>query len=267
MLLGTNLNIKKGFTVDEIKSIGAAVIRFPIWTADGFDYSSFIAECYKNDIECIAVLDQQALGELPGRSTKVKIRNLFKMCPNLKWLQISNEPDGTGDSSSQMTQSKYISLLRAVNKEIPPTVIRILAGMCFSKPKWFSTFMNKYGEEVKDTVDYIAVHHYGLYPSEDFQYPETGFGCVTTNLDAVIKYGIPLIVSEYGGSREMYDSDAQAAEWLSRTTVVYYEYGINMAIQFCYSDQDLDKFGMILYNGEWTEVAAAFKGAADWINK
>lgn len=231
-----------------------------------YNYARFIHDCQVYYIEPIIVLDATSLTTLGGRMSQTqRLKRAYKLFPTVKFWEIGNEPDGIGNaSSSAMTHFQYISLLRAAKLALP-NVHKIFAGLCFTDPYWFKTFMNsKWGPEALDIVDSLAIHQYGVYPSEDFQYPDTGFGPASASINMMLQYGKPLWITEFGGQVELFDDIHQKAEWVGRMITLYRQYDnhdpeLLGANYFMYNNYD--SHGMIDDQGNPNEVYAAFAGA------
>jgi hypothetical protein len=256
IILGVNADpafVNSNTLPNDLYCLGTKIVRFPLWEDTGFDYVSFTKKCYESGVQCMAVLDSRALRYPARKSNTYRMKRLFKKYPYILYWQIGNEPDGTGESSSALSVYKFVKLLAdayVARLTTDHSITLVAGGLCFGNPSFVDELYNKYAIDVMSSCDAIAVHHYGVYPNEDFPYPATGFGPASASLASVSRFGLPTIVTEFGGEIGLFDDEAQRAEWLRHMVELYNDTSwVTGAIWFCYHDY-LD-FGM---KGETLEV-------------
>lgn len=260
MIEGINVDWNHGISVEDIIDLGANACRFPLWEDTGFDYRSIINECLYNDIEPLPVYDSRALSVPRGRSYDYKLARIAKRYPMLNYIQVTNEPDGTGHSSGRMTQRKYIDILRRARKNLPSSMKIIAGGLCFSIPGWIEKLAKSYLYDFINSVDAIAIHHYGLTPNDEYIYPETGFGSIDDNLNYVSSLFPDKIiwVTEMGGEIGLFDNIDHKSEWLNKSICAYYEEHnksrIGAIFYFCLLESMVKNHGAIDMDGNKTEI-------------
>jgi predicted chitinase len=238
--IGTNVGWAPGAArlklIDSVPGLRA--VRFPV-RLESNDLG-FIQELLKRNILPWLVLDKDALGSNMPRSLAVYAQRYADQ--GVVW-EVGNEPDITSPSSWTMTQTSFTALLNLARNVLGPDAYLVAGGLASGQPDWLN------GVDLQ-TVNAVALHPYGKWPSDTPVNVGWGFGPVLPllrayrdNLDRrgwkrialhVTEYGAPY--NELGGKYPGYIRDMTRV--LAESPLLGY------ALQFCLTDQDVNQFGL-----------------------
>lgn len=230
--LGVNLDRYLAPTATELSLSGAKMARFVLT-----EHLPSITPLIQNGIEPLAVFARESIP--PYLDYTQAMRHYASSYPNLRYVQIGNEPDHVSPSSWTMDPVAYSYLIEGARAAFPQHVRLIGAGLASGQPDYLLRVPNLH------LLDAVAVHPYGRRPGLTWPSLTWGFGTVQdllrqyqTTLAAIPSAPTALWVTEYGTE----DATVQA-EYTYRMAEAL-SVLVPVAVHFCWADWMVSPFGL-----------------------
>jgi hypothetical protein len=147
-------------------------------------------------------------------------------------IQVGNEPD-LKSPSSWTKSAVACSQMCAIFKDAGFNLI-VGPGLGSGQPQWLEDFNT-------ETVDVIAFHPYGKWPTNEPVMGDWGYGPVMEHVMLYGSYGLPLWVTEYGCKD--YELKKLTPKYISDMTSVLLD-NVEEAMIFAWSDKMEKGFGL-----------------------
>lgn len=211
--IGLNVDPEKiDFNPEFLKRIGTTWVRMVLKPKS--NYRELIDNLGNNGIETVGVIEQESIKVDPEIVSPYDaeglmsdphldvVANYYKeKYPNLKFLQVGNEPDGVGFASWSLEPDVYMRLLTSFRNVFPDRFL-IGAGLSSGKPDYLK------GLPLKGTIDALALHPYGV-SLPDFK-SETDFTTADSLVERYREMNLPILISEAGVDHTQYDEQTAA---------------------------------------------------------
>lgn len=244
MRIGLNASVTSQIDMDTIASGGFSSVRFPIWLGQQPLAKTRFQRANQLGINPILVLDRNAYTawgweqKKPEGSHRIW-RGSF---PNPPVIQVGNEPDQEGPSSSTMSKDDWFKFIASAHETWPRTTI-IAGGL--------THIDYTYLDGIDDTgASFVSVHPYGAQPED--------VPTIIANIRSHTK--LPIVITELG-SEHGYEGDESArAQWHTNMLLALWEAGVGMVDIYCGQD-DQGPFGLLDAGGHPYESWAAVVNA------
>lgn len=239
------LNVAATSSLDDYG--GSAFVRYPLWRDQSPIAFNRTVDIERSGIDPLLVFDRASYTPYGWNNGRPRSSMEFWLAkfPAARFLEVGNEPDGTGPSSSKQSRARFRAFLLMARMKWPHATI-------------VSGGLSRISFSYLDGLDDLPIDAVGFHPyAQDAD-------SVKPLIAEIRKHTTkPLWATELG---QEYDpspgAEHQRAEWLSNMLISLSEEGVEVACVYC-GKQDQGPHGLVDVDGTPLESWAAFTGAVE----
>lgn len=247
-----------------LKRIGTTWVRMVLLRDS--NYQQLIKSLRDSGIETVGVINRQSIKFDPDITDVYDEEAQFselhfsraaeyygREYPDLRFMQLGNEPDDEGGSSWGMKPEIFTRLLTSFRDKLPERFL-IGAGLSSGQPGYLENL-----PPLEGIIDAIALHPYGV------SLPNLKSASDHTQADDLIRRyseicGLPIIITELGVNHAQYTSEG-AARFIE-SSLKYFRRTVRGVAYYGASDLMLDEHGLFDKNGNPKLSLRAYMRAA-----